>query len=85
MPSGFLNKFKLSFGFDWLTVQWKDLLKPYYSGLASYLYLESLTYSHALKIPLDLKLQSGIWDKHFDNKRENGKFFNKSIALDKSK
>ena len=48
-----------SFGINWLTTQWVDLRKPFYSALAARLYMQVITAS----IPLasDLSSQGTYW------------------------
>lgn len=52
-----------SFGINWLTTQWVDLRKPFYSALAARLYMQVITAS----IPLasDLSSQGTYWANYY--------------------
>ena len=52
-----------SFGINWLTTQWVDLRKPFYSALAARLYMQVITVS----IPLasDLSSQGTYWANYY--------------------
>ncbi|GAB1610453.1 uncharacterized protein LOC115221805 [Argonauta hians] len=49
------------FNIDWAHTQWKDLLKPLYSGLATYLYL----LQRGQTLPGDVTSQENIWLQNF--------------------
>ena len=73
------------FDIDWLNVQWLDLRKPLYSGLAARLYLSN----NATPIPLasDVVAQAHYWKDYFHS---NGggtvqKFMNKVTELERNK
>ena len=52
-----------SFGINWLTTQWVDLRKPFYSALAARLYMQVITAS----IPLasDVSSQGTYWANYY--------------------
>lgn len=53
-----MNKFQV----DWPSVQWTDLRKPLYSGLAARLFLLSINSS----IPCDVRGQAAYWMRYFN-------------------
>ena len=57
------EKIMQAFNIDWLNVQWVDLRKPFYSGLAARLYLSN----NATPIPLasDIIAQAYYWKDYF--------------------
>ena len=58
-----------SFGINWLTTQWVDLRKPFYSALAARLYMQVITAS----IPLasDVSSQGTYWANYYTSSGGN--------------
>ena len=58
-----IQKIQENFGIDWVSTQWSDLRKPFYSALAARLYLQVITAS----IPLssDVDGQATYWVTHY--------------------
>lgn len=52
---------KKQFGIDWTQVQWSDLRKPFYSGLAARLFL----YNIPEPIPVELEGQAKYWKDRY--------------------
>ncbi|ESN97759.1 hypothetical protein HELRODRAFT_193192 [Helobdella robusta] len=61
------------FNIDWKTVSWKDLLKPFYSGLAARIYLSMVSPN----IPRSAEDQALLWNQNY---RKNGQT---SVFVDK--
>ena len=55
------------FGFNWIDVQWRDLCKPLYSGLAARLFLSIL----AKSIPFGIKEQAIYWKAFYNTKQRS--------------
>ena len=56
------EKIKDRFGIDWPKVEWSDLKKPLYSGLAARLFLLNIPAS----IPSDIPGQAKYWKDHYN-------------------
>ncbi|XP_046370365.2 uncharacterized protein LOC124144821 [Haliotis rufescens] len=52
---------------NWMTVQWSDLRKPLYSGLAAALYLTLQTSHPGVTIPLKVEEQAIFWRDKYEN------------------
>lgn len=64
------QKIKEAFNIDWPNVQWMDLRKPLYSGIAARLFLSNI----AQKIPLASNItgQAHYWKTHYNTEIGNG-------------
>ena len=56
------NKIKEAFGIDWRNVQWRDLRKPLYSGIAARLYISNIL----LNIPCGIAEQATYWKTYYN-------------------
>ena len=68
---GLLKKFKKIkeiFGIDWPSVEWEDLTKPAYSGIASRLFLSNIP----KPIPTDPEKQGHYWKKYYNTTSGKG-------------
>ncbi|XP_046558985.1 uncharacterized protein LOC124268023 [Haliotis rubra] len=59
------NDIQTNIGIDWPRVQWRDLLKPLYSGLAASLYIQL---KQGNTIPGSVDAQSRIWNNIYQPK-----------------
>ena len=72
---------KKNFGIDWTQVQWRDLRKPLYSGLAARLIIFNVPDA----IPCDISGQAAYWKRHYNTEAGAGtvdKFTNDVNALE---
>ena len=60
--SVFYTDIATRFGIDWTRVQWQDLRKPLYSGLAAALYMVS---RYGTNIPIGVERQAAWYQKLF--------------------
>lgn len=68
------------FGIDWPNVQWTDLRKPLFSGIAARLFLLNIPEN----IPCDVEGQASYWKRHYNTAAGAGteeKFINDVRAL----
>lgn len=77
------KKIKKAFNIDWSNVQWMDLRKPLYSGIAARLFLSNIK----KKIPLasDIMEQGKYWKKYYNTEAGKGtaqKFVNDVSVLE---
>ncbi|KAK7487973.1 hypothetical protein BaRGS_00020718 [Batillaria attramentaria] len=56
---------KQELGIDWTHVQWSDLRKPLYSGLAAALYTLLKTQGNENNIPAEVSQQASFWSQNF--------------------
>lgn len=63
-----LEEVHMEFGIKWEDVQWRDLLKPLYSGLAARLFLSNKPES----IPSDIQGQAEYWKRHYNTEAGAG-------------
>ena len=61
------NLVKTYFDTDWMTLQWRDLRIPLWSGLAVCLYMCTVDE----EIPSDVTKQANHWNIHYNSKKEN--------------
>jgi len=64
---GLVTKFRAiqqKFGIDWPSVQWEDLRKPLYSGLASRLFLSNIVES--IPFASDIAGQASYWKRYYN-------------------
>ncbi|XP_071096530.1 uncharacterized protein [Haliotis cracherodii] len=74
-----IGKVRSLFNIDWSTVQWSDLRKPLYSGLAAALYLSTITES----LPQGVENQGSFYKKYFrDDPHSPHNFYTASKQLD---
>lgn len=59
------EKIKNYFDIDWISVQWEDLLKPLYSGLAARFFIEINSTLHGMKIPDNINRQANFWEMYY--------------------
>lgn len=74
------NEIKKRFGIDWMQVQWSDLRKPLFSGLAARLVL----YNIPDPIPVELEGQAKYWNNRYRTVSVDGaeqKFVDDVLAL----
>ena len=64
-------------------MEWKELLKPFYSGLAAFMYLDYLKLL-SISLPFSLNSQSLFWDDYFDQNNKTEKFKTKALEIDES-
>ena len=84
LPQSILEGVAKKFGVDWHKVAWQELTKPFYSGLAAYLYVVHTELLGRYPVPPELFLQADLWNRHFDQNKEQGKFIEKATILEKS-
>ena len=68
---GLANKYEAimdNYGIDWPSVQYEDLEKPLYSGIASRLYISN----NPLPIPEDRNGQAQYWKDHYNTQEGAG-------------
>ena len=84
---GLVAKFReiqQKFGIDWPSVQWEDLRKPLYSGLAARLFLSN----REEPIPNDVAGQASYWKTHYNTNLGAGtteRFIEDVMALENGK
>ena len=82
---GLINKYDVVqniFGINWRDVQWSDLRKPLYSGLAARLFIFNIPAA----IPCDIPGQAAYWKRHYNSAQGAGtvdKFENDVNALER--
>ncbi|XP_067662565.1 uncharacterized protein [Haliotis asinina] len=77
--SGLIGKVQSLFNIDWNTVQWSDLRKPLYSGLAAALYLSTITEP----LPQGVENQGSYYKKYFrDDPHSPHNFYTASKQLE---
>ena len=59
-----LDKIHDSFAINWREVQWEDLRKPLYSGLAARLFLSNIP--EFIPVASDIRAQGQYWKKHYN-------------------
>ena len=79
------KKIKKAFNIDWSSVQWMDLRKPFYSGIAARLFLSNI----AKQIPpaSDTMGQAQYWKTHYntdDGKGKAQKFIDDVLVLERN-
>ena len=62
---GRFDRIQEKFGIDWRQVQWQDLRKPLYSGLAARLFLSNIPAS--IPAASDLRAQGQYWKVHYNS------------------
>lgn len=62
---GRFDRIQKIFGIDWRLVQWQDLRKPLYSGLAARLFLSNIP--AAIPPANDLRAQGQYWKVHYNS------------------
>ncbi|RUS87547.1 hypothetical protein EGW08_004723, partial [Elysia chlorotica] len=83
--SGDISKYwgpiKSAFGIDWATVQWSDLRRPLYSGIAAMLTLLRVSGGN---VPRALERQAAFWQNNFNtgNPRAAFEFLSETQNLD---
>ena len=73
------------FGIDWSNVQWMDLRKPLYSGLAARLFLSNI--NQEIPLASDISGQAQYWKTYYNTKTGAGtvqKFIDDVMALERS-
>ena len=76
------RKIEEYFGIDWNVVEWEDLRKPLYSGLAARLYLSN----KPAPIPDELQDQAEYWKQHYNGADGAGteqRFIDDVMALER--
>ena len=64
------DKIQKYFGIDWRDVQWEDLRKPLYSGLAARLFLYNIP--DAIPAAGNIQAQGEYWKEHYDTPAGDG-------------
>ena len=82
LDQSFLDDMNTYFEVDWSETQWEDLLKPFHSALATYLYLEYLDRNFVERLSYRLDEQGKFWSKHFSEGSDALEFSSKSLELD---
>ena len=73
------DKIKDHFGISWSSVEWRDLRRPLYSGLAARLYLETIT--EVFPEVFDFATQARYWKSHYNtNPERNEETFKKDLT-----
>ena len=62
------DKIREAFGIDWPSVQWNDLRKPLYSGIAARLFL----LNNPSEIPGDVPGQARYWKRYYNTQEGAG-------------
>ena len=76
------SRIKAEFGIDWVSLQWQDLQKPLYSGLAARLFLSNIPAT--IPPATDIWQQGQYWKKYYNTALGAGsvsKFFEDVAAL----
>ena len=76
------SQIRQQFCIDWRTVQWKDLRKPLYSGLAARLLLSNK--QESIPLASNVTGQASYWKRHYNTKKGAGteeKFIQDVMAL----
>ena len=63
-----IAEIKKKFGIEWCSVEWTDLEKPLYSGLAARLFLSN----NPEPIPSEMDEQARYWKEHYNTKEGKG-------------
>ena len=80
------SKIRRQFGIDWRTVQWEDLRKPLYSGLAARLLLSNKP--EPIPLASNVTAQASYWKEHYNTEKGAGteeKFIRDVRALKRGK
>ena len=72
-----LELIKIKYGIDWLKTSWKDLRKPFYSGLAAALYISNIPEA----IPADVEGQAKYWKKYYNTSGKVEHFLKKCSKI----
>ena len=86
---GLVSKFReiqREFGIDWPSVQWEDLRKPLYSGLAARLKLSNV--AESIPLASDVAGQASYWKRYYNTESGAGtveKFIQDVMALENGK
>ena len=64
------SKIRRKFDIDWLSVQWEDLRKPLYSGLAARLFLSNK--QEPIPLASNVTAQAAYWKEHYNTKKGAG-------------
>ena len=70
---GLVSKFREiqgRFNIDWRSVQWEDLRKPLYSGLAARLFLSNV--AESIPLASDVAGQASYWKRHYNTESGAG-------------
>ena len=85
LDQSFLDYTSTYFEVDWSETQWEDLLKPFHSALATYLYLEYLDKNVFEKLTHRLEDQANVWKLHFSEQSDANIFKDKANELDEGR
>lgn len=86
---GLVSKFQeiqRRFGIDWPSVQWEDLRKPLYSGLAARLFLSNV--AESIPLASNVTGQASYWKRHYNTESGAGteaRFIEDVMALEGGK
>ena len=84
--SGLVSTFReiqRQFNIDWPSVQWEDLHRPLYSGLAARLIL--LNVAESIPLASDVAGQASYWRRHYNTTGDEARFIADVAALQEGK